>query len=252
MALTNTAILKSNISTAEGEKVEVTNSSNILKTSQMNTDIAIVKSVNQTWALPLGKVTIETTITNNSDIEISDFSIKDTMSEGATFVENSLKIGSVSYEYNPFSGFTAPITLGVGAEFVMTYEISIDKYTDATEISNSTQITLTADSKQFQINSSEVKVRVLHNNVYVLKSANTTAVKSGDELIYTITISNDGELENTDLFFSDPIPTGTTFVDGSVKVNDIEKAGINPADGFALDDLSPNQTIKVEFKVLVS
>lgn len=251
MAITNTAYLRSNITNTEDEKVEITNSSNVLKINQMDFDIDIVKNVSQNWALPLSNITIETTITNNSELEISDFQIMDFMSEGASFVENSLKIGNVSYDYNPLEAFSAPITLGVGAEMHMTYQILVDKFTDATEITNSTQINLTVDEKQFQINSSEAKITIMQNNVYILKSANVTAVKSGDEIVYTITISNDGELKNTDLYFTDPIPSGTTFVEGSVKVDDIEKTGVNPVDGFDLEDLSPNESIKVEFKVLV-
>ena len=109
MAVLNTAVLKSNITATTGEKVEVTNQSNISKASNIDTDIAIAKVATPTWVLPLGKVTIATTITNNTDVELSDFNIKDTLSEGASFVPSTLKIGSILHEdLDPIIGFVAP------------------------------------------------------------------------------------------------------------------------------------------------
>ena len=62
---------------------------------------------------------------------------------------------------------------------------------------------------------------------------------------------NEGDIINTNLFFKDPIPEGTTFVAGSVKVNQEEKADFDPAVGFNLDDLNPNGEITVTFEVKV-
>ena len=108
------------------------------------------------------------------------------------------------------------------------------------------------NGQKFVINSSELKITVLQNKISLLKTATPSAVKSGDEITYTIMITNAGEMTNTDLLFTDEIPTGTAFVENSVKIDDIEKAGYNPADGFALNDLEANGSIKVEFKVLVN
>ncbi len=252
MAVLNTAVLTSNITATTGEKVEVTNQSNISTTTLIDTDITIAKISTPTWILPLGKVTIETTITNNTGVDLSDFNIKDTLSEGASFVPSTLKIGSVLHEdLDPIAGFVAPVTLGAGADFTISYEIVADKYTDVTEISNATKLDVDLDGQKFEINSSELKITVLQNKVSLLKTATPSAVKSGGEITYTIVITNDGEMTNTDLLFTDEIPTGTTFVENSVKIDDIEKTGYNPADGFALDDLETNGSIKVEFKVLV-
>lgn len=253
MAVLNTAVLKSNITATTGEKVEVTNQSNISKTSNIDTDIAIAKVATPTWVLPLGKVTIVTTITNNTDVELSDFNIKDTLSEGASFVPSTLKIGSILHEdLDPIIGFVAPVTLGPGTDFTISYEIVADKYTDVNEISNFTKLEVEVDGQKFVINSSELKITVLQNKISLLKTATPSAVKSGDEITYTIMITNAGEMTNTDLLFTDEIPMGTAFVENSVKIDDIEKAGYNPADGFALDNLAANGSIKVEFKVLVN
>ncbi len=86
----------------------------------------------------------------------------------------------------------------------------------------------------------------------LLKTADTSAVKSGDTITYTITITNSGTITNTNLFFTDPTPSETTFVDGSVEIDDTSNPSFNPQTGFNLSDLEANQTIIVNFKVKIN
>ena len=54
------------------------------------------------------------------------------------------------------------------------------------------------------------------------------------------------------MFFKDPIPSNTTFVGGSVKINGISQLTYDPETGFALNNLSVGENVIVEFKVLVN
>ena len=75
--------------------------------------------------------------------------------------------------------------------------------------------------------------------------------------LYTITITNAGEFTNTDLFFTDDLPASLKFVNGSVKIDNVEREDLDFATGFALADLQPNGTItitnsaKVKYLILV-
>lgn len=254
MAILNTASLSSKITKGVDEKVEVINKSNTHVASNMDNDITIVKTTEKDWAIPNKQITITTVITNNTSENIEDITILDTLSEGATFVKGSLKVGSQTYEdLDPTQGFTLPVTLGgFGANMTFTYDVLIDEYVAANQITNKTKITITLDEKQYDIESNELLITILNNEISLLKTANTKAVKSGDVITYTITITNSGTILNTDMFFTDPIPEGTTFVENSVKVNDALKEGVNPSTGFQLDDLDANQSIKIEFQVTVN
>lgn len=68
---------------------------------------------------------------------------------------------------------------------------------------------------------------------------------------YTSTITNTVTLVKTNLFFTDSIPAGTTFVAGSVKVDGIIQAGFDPELGFNLPNLMVGESTKVEFDVVV-
>ena len=253
MAILNTAKLSSTIPDTSGGEVSVTTSSNTHRANNISTDITIIKNATKNWVIPEDKLIVTTTITNNTDNDITDIYIKDTIGEGASFIEGTVKISDQSHtDFNPITGFTMPVVLGgSGNSMSMSYEILIDKYLNVDEILNKSKINITLSQTEFELESNQLGVTVLNNEVYVLKEANTTAVKSGDTITYTITISNEGTLKNTNVMFTDPLPDTVTFVDGSVKIDDVEQTDLNPITGFALKDLDTNDSTKVEFKVLV-
>ena len=254
MAILNTAFLTSKVSDGSSEPVEISTKSNIHRANNVDNDITIEKTTVKNWVIPKEKITITTTLTNNTNTNLTQLKIKDTLSEGAQFVAGSIMIGSQNYDmYNPIEGFTLPVEIGgFGAEMVITYDIIVDEYSDVNNITNTTNVNLTLDNKTFEIQSNELGLKIMDNDVTLFKSADTLAVKSGDTITYTIEISNSGTLTNTNLFFKDPIPDGTAFVENSVKIDSEEQLGYNPSTGFSLKDLGPNETIMVEFKVTVN
>lgn len=254
MAVRNVANLTSKIEGSDGQKVEVSNNSNIHIASKVDTDVVITKTAEKLWGLPKDTLKITTTITNNANENIFDLNIKDTLSEGATFKAGSVKIGSVEREeLNPIDGFMLDVTIQAqGGELDMTYDVVIDEYPDVDEFKNSSSVSLNVDNKEFNLSSNELTISILSNDVTLFKTANTVAVKSGDVLTYTIAISNTGSLKNTELFFTDQIPDGTTFVPDSVTIDNESKAGYNPTTGFNLNDLDVGDTITITFQVNVN
>ncbi len=253
MPIINQASLASSVTSQSGQKISLTTDSNVQRTTNVDTDIVLVKSANKDYAIANDIITVTTIITNNTDQDIDDFNITDTLSTGASFVAGSVKIGSVNYaEYDPVAGFDPPITIGAqGGEMTMSYDIVIDRYLAVDEVYNSTTLTTTIDGVQYSVASNSVAMPALESGITMLKSADKNAVKSGDILTYTVQISNTGTATNTDIIFTDPIPHGTTFVPNSVTVDGIEKSDYHPADGFALPDLSPRASVTVSFKVQI-
>lgn len=86
----------------------------------------------------------------------------------------------------------------------------------------------------------------------VVKSVDKAYAVKGDNLHYTTVITNTGSLLKSDLVFTDPVPAGTTFVAGSVKIDGTTYAAYNPATGFNLPDLAIGQSVTVEFDVQVN
>ena len=97
-----------------------------------------------------------------------------------------------------------------------------------------------------------VTTEVLANGLTNVKSVDKAYAVQGDTLHYTSVITNTGALPNNTFVFTDPIPTGTTFTAGSVKVNGVSYPVYNPQIGFVLPDLAVGQSVTVEFDVTVN
>ncbi len=85
----------------------------------------------------------------------------------------------------------------------------------------------------------------------VIKAVDKEVAIKGDILTYTSTVTNTGSLPLTDTIFTDNIPTGTSFVDGSVYINGVNYPAYNPETGFNLGTLVPTQSAIITFQVQV-
>lgn len=250
MAIINISKLKSSI-LVQGETVEVTNQSNACKTQNLTTDISMIKTATKTWGLPASVLTISTQIVNNTDLTLTEIHFADTLT-GATFVDGSLKIGEQEYQdCNPLTGFDMPVTLGgVGADLTISYNILIDEFTDLDQVLNTTTLTITENTQQYQVTSSQLDIDIIHNDITLYKHASSTAVVSGGTLTYTIEITNAGDYTNTNLVFSDTLPQDVEFVAGSIQVDSISKPDAT-LDSLELGSLTPDQTITITFQVTI-
>lgn len=252
MAILNTAQINSKISRESGESVDFVTKSNILSVNNLSTDIVITKSAQKNWAIANSTIKVTTTIVNNTSENLENLSMHDTLSNFTSFVDGTVTIGTQSYpDFNPVNGFTMPITIGTMAEADISYDIKISEYIDEDMVTNKSTITVNFNGETFNLDSNILSIDILSNGIVLTKSANKLAVKSGDELTYTIKITNNGTFKNTNITFVDEIPQGTTFVENSVTIDGEAKQDLNPSTSFALNDLDVGGTITVEFKVSV-
>lgn len=252
MAILNIAQLKSNVLSESGESVELTTKSNIVTVNNLSTDVSVLKSSEKIWATPNSTIKVTTTITNNTNVNLENFSIKDTLGNFTSFVEGSVTVGTQSYpDFNPVDGFTLPVTIGVGAEADISYNVKISEYIDEDTTTNKSTVTVNIEGEIFNLDSNTLTINILNNGVVLTKTVSKIAVKSGEEITYTIKITNSGTLKNTNVKFVDEIPQGTSFVTGSVVIDGEGKQDLDPSVGFTLNDLDVGDTITVEFKVTV-
>lgn len=83
------------------------------------------------------------------------------------------------------------------------------------------------------------------------KTADKTNAKAGDIVTYSFTITNNGNVAATNIMFSDPIPTGTSFVANSFKIGVTSVPGADPAAGVNIGNLGASSSVTVSFQVLV-
>ncbi len=86
-------------------------------------------------------------------------------------------------------------------------------------------------------------------NVTLVKSAlNQGAVKSGTQIRYQLTVRNAGPTLSRNVVLTDPIPTGTTYVAGSVTSNGVL---IDNKLEWRIGDMQPGDAVTVTFAVKV-
>ena len=254
MAISNKASLNSKITSEAGDEFDVTTQSNTLLIYDLDKDISVVKTAQKEWAIPGSQILLTTTITNNTETPIENITLNDLLNESAIFVSGSLKVGEESYpDANPMIGATLPVNIGAqGGEASFSYVIEVDAEPMTDTVTNQSKITVTLLGESYELSSNEMVIHIMDNQVFLLKTADKTFVRSGDEVTFTTTISNAGTVTNTSLVFVDPTPEGATFVAGSVKIDGVANASAVPANGISLKDLPADSEIKVEFKVRIN
>ena len=100
-----------------------------------------------------------------------------------------------------------------------------------------------------EIPTEEVKTPV----IIFFKNAEQSTVKAGEKILYTITLVNSSEVSGK-VIVKDEAPENTTFVEGSIKVNGVEKAELteeNLKNGIEVE-VKENSEVTVTFEVTVN
>lgn len=87
------------------------------------------------------------------------------------------------------------------------------------------------------IESNETATPLAIGELTMVKSVDKDYATIGDILTYTVVLSNNGNLLLSNVTFEDELPTGLTFVTGSVIVNGTPQPSYNPETGFNLGSM---------------
>lgn len=249
--ITNQSSLTSKYITPDGQQKNYQTQSNVYMVENMTTSFLKEKDVSKDVVYPKDEVEQTLTLTNNSEYTIKNIVISDNISPGAQFKANSIKIDGVEQPTFDISGFTLPNDLQPGANTKITYTLVIDEAPTASEIRLVSNVEYQVNGENFVEESEQVTIALEKQEVVIQKTSDKTAVVSGQTITFQNDIKNLGNVQNTEVRFSDPIPAGTTFVKGSVEVDGEAKPTFDPQIGFDVGDLGLGKTITIKFKVVV-
>lgn len=240
-----------------GETISSEQDSNIVTTEILTYSVPKVKTGDKIF-IQEGETTTHTvTITNNSATKLFNNIFKDTMTAGASYVAGSVVVNGVSQPaYNPVLGFPLP-DLDPTQAATVSYTIIADNPLTQNQVTNYATLNYTVNDPargnvSFSENTNNVDVEIISNRLTIVKSVDKNYAVKGDILHYTSVITNVGTIAKTNITFKDPIPVGTTFVNGSVKINGVSYPAYNPQIGFAIPNLAPSEAAIVEFDVEVN
>ena len=225
---------------------------NIVETEILTYSFTKVKSSSKTFVQE-GEQAIQTVIlTNNSLFNIKNIFFQDKMTDGATIVPQSVIVNGVEQPtFDAVAGFSIN-DLAPSESATITYVINANNPLTEVLVDNFARIGFNVENRDFEEDTNTIQVEIVSNTLSIVKQVDKTVAVKGEQLLYTTTITNTGSSIKNNLFFFDPIPVGTTFVNGSVKVDGVSQPTYNPSTGFALADLGVGLSTIIEFNVVVN
>lgn len=214
--------------------------------------LTIDRTGSKTVAEPGEEVSQTITIYNKMDYEMSNIKITDTISEGATFKARTLAIGGISYgDLDPTKGFNVNVIIPTGNSETITYTIVMEdpKPDGVRSVNLVSSVAFQLGRISYTKESSSSAVEFTHGEIDVIKTSDKTAVLKGDKILYQCVIKNTGTLVDNDVEFVDVLPIGTTFVEGSVKIDGVSFPDYNPQNGFVIGGIAGKSQKTVTFEV---
>jgi large repetitive protein len=203
-SVVNTAVITA---ADQYDPVLVNNSSSVTVTPQ-RADLAVLKTVNNPAANVGEDVTFTITVTNNGPNAATGVALSDLLPAGLTYVSHTASqgiytpgTGNWSTLAIPFPGnatltITATVTAASLPSVVNTAAITAADQYDPTPGNNSSSVTVTPQRA----------------DLAVLKTVNNPAPNVGQNVTFTITVTNNGPNAATGVALSDLLPAGLTYV----------------------------------------
>lgn len=223
--------------------------SNTVTTPVSLPDVSVLKSVNVSNAVTGDVITYTSVIRNNGAAGIGSVVLADPLPANATFVSGSVIVNGVSIpQSNPSAGI--PIgTLASGATATVTFEVRITMPVPS-QINNQSTVSFTSGVFSGTSSSNTTTTPVIQPQISLAKTANTNNATVGDTVVFTVNVSNSGNLA-ANLTLTDAIPSVTTFVPNSVVVAGTPLPGVSPVTGIPVGTVAAGATVVVTFAVVV-
>ena len=208
------------VSIAQGAAASLTNTATVSGGSEQNTandsssdattiisqaDLSISKT-GPASVIPGASLVYTVTVTNNGSSDAASVSVADPTPSGLTFVSNT---GSCTTAYPCSLG-----TVAAGATSTITSTYSVPPgYTTPSPISNTATVSSTTTDPVAANNSatSSTPLAPASADVSITKTGPASATP-GANLVYTVTITNNGLSNAAAVTVADPTPAGLTFV----------------------------------------
>ena len=173
---------------------------------------------NNTNVIEGTEITYTIELKNTKGTAPATVNVKDTIPEGTEYVEDTIRVDGVDLGYN-ISDLTQGMKINVDAHSTrnVTFTVKVKDLENGKTIKNQAFID--------NIPTNEVIHTYIKSIISAKKEFQTqkdlTYVMEGEKITYTVTVSNDGDLEKR-VLVKDNVPEGTHLVTGSVKVDNKE------------------------------
>ena len=201
-------------------------------------NLEITKSVDWTFAVPGDEIIYTITVTNNSDVDLTEVIVEDHLSDKVTYVKHapdSVKKDGDNYTIE---------TLGAGSKVSFTITARVNDRVDG-DITNVAKV-LSANgqgSDPRYATSNEVTTTVGTIPVLsITKSVDKAYAMPDEEIKYTITVLNNAPVDLTDVVIYDELPSEVTYKSHTV-ISDNSVKVTREGDNYTIATLGAHTTV---------
>ncbi|SHJ40708.1 conserved repeat domain-containing protein [Clostridium cavendishii DSM 21758] len=237
--------------------VPVTITTNITTTYIAYGELTLTKAVDKSYATIDDAITYTVYVKNTGSVNATGLSFKDIVPNATSFKEGTVIVNTVNQtSYNPNTGFSLP-DLVPNQINVVSFVVNVDSVPVSGKAENTGDVTFSykltpTETIETTVTSNKVTTYINLGHLNVNKAVDKDYATIGDNLSYTVTVKNTGNVECSSVLFQDMIQAEGSFVSGSVKVNNVSKPSFNPNTGFNLDNIAPNSIVTITFLVKVN
>lgn len=247
LKLLNQAQVNYEFGTSEGRTVRGVEKSNTVEVSMVSSrlEVSLQAERGQTFS---GDIVMYTVIVSNPGFIIATGAqVTIALPQGVVFIPASVIVNEMfAPQVTPDTG----IELGEiepGSSVRIQYRVQVVGGSDTNEISSVAVLTYISAGQQEMVYSNQVILELIQPQIFVVKSVLPVTATWDDAVRYNITISNASSYA-VDGTLLDVLPTGMTFVEGSLGWNGVKRPGTNLAKGLNLGTLTARSVLNIQFE----
>ncbi|MGL4849982.1 MAG: hypothetical protein ACRC28_13860 [Clostridium sp.] len=229
-----------------------------------NEDSSLIKSVDKNYVSKDETLTYTVFLKNTGNVSANNIVFYDTIPENTQFIDGTVYVAGINYPlYNPDASFNIG-NLAPNEQKTITFKVKVTTVPNSTLITNDCKVRYNftvnpnePDGRTKESMSNEVTTKV---NIAIIDTELDNSLEKftdlefgirGDTITYTILLKNVGNVDALNVVFKDTVPNGTSFIQNTVTINDIQQAGVSPNSGIAVGRIKPFESKLVKFKVKV-
>ncbi|MGG5462112.1 cell surface protein [Clostridium sp. B9] len=215
-----------------------------------------IKSINKNIA-DIGEiVTYTVTLENDCENDLTNVTFQDIVPNGLTFEAGTVTVnGVINPALDPNVGFSVPDIQGLNTT-IITFDARVDSIPVPNPTDNTANMTYEYTPitggipNQFNQNTNIVSLLVNHAELNPTKNVDLFIADIGDELTYTISFANTGNVDAENVVLTDSVPSGTSYVAGSLTSNVIV-TGDPTSTVNLVNPVAPGETVNISFRVRI-
>lgn len=238
--------------------------SNPVTTTIEEIEVVLLKTTDSNYVEVGQNLTYTVQITNKSTVPVS-IKFTDTLPTGTQYVTGSFTLitgtATIVNNTDPNSTLIYVDITGMQPQssVIFSYKIKVLTLPPSGEITNAAKAVPSYSlfpGGPIRVGdpvTDEVTTEVKLIKIDAIKSVEESIATIGDILHYTVRIINSGNVTAENVVFSDNVPDGTEFVEGSLTVNGAAPIPLNatPNDGVEIGNINPGEIVTIKFNVKV-